>query len=63
MRMIVTEMEYLQMTSEERKNYCFWCFNHAYGDCSKCAIGMRMEKARVKIIVSTTGTSSEEKPE
>ena len=36
--MIVSDEEFKEMTEENKKEYCEWCWHHDYGDCDLCAI-------------------------
>jgi len=36
--MIVTKNEKMQMSEEQKKEYCEWCFYHDYGNCNNCAL-------------------------
>ena len=43
---IVAEKEKEEMSDEQKKEYCEWCWYHDYGNCSKCALEMKVIKTK-----------------
>jgi hypothetical protein len=43
---IVSNEDYEEMTQENRDSYCEWCWYKDYGDCDKCAIGIKDMKVK-----------------
>lgn len=35
---VYTDKDVKEMTLQEKKETCQWCFYHDYGDCNKCAL-------------------------